>query len=316
MYRTLLVPLDGSAFGEYALPLALNLARQTGAAIRLLHVHAPVVYVEGLVSLDNALDQRAREQETAYLAKMARQLEGSLGKTVSTVLVDGPVADALVEHAAATETGLIVMTTHGRGPFSRFWLGSVADQLLRRATVPLLLVRPPEQVRADDAAGTDITRSLEWRHVLVPLDGSPLAEQVLPVATELTRPSKASYTLLRVVQPPHAHAYDHAAVRVSGPDSPLLEQMQSEAWSSLERVAERLRGQGLQVETRVLIDAQPAVAILDLATARTSSLIALATHGRRGLDRLLLGSIADKVVRGSQVPVLVVRPTWKEKNGG
>jgi nucleotide-binding universal stress UspA family protein len=305
----MLVPLDGSSFGEQALPLAVSLARKAGATLRLAHVHTPVVYVEGLVAVDNMLDQRARDEEQAYLERVARRLEPVLQAPIAVHLLDGPIPDGLQEHAAAVKADLVVMTTHGRGPFSRFWLGSVADQLVRRSTVPLLLVRPPEEA---EAAPSPNGATL-FRHVLIPLDGSPLAEQVLEPAVSLGWLSDADFTLLRVVTPPSAYGYDPAAVVIAGGDAAVLEQMQSEAWTYLERIAGPLRARGLTVETRVLIDAQPPRAILDLAGARNSDLVALATHGRGGLERLLLGSVADKLVRAAHVPVLVVRPQAKGK---
>src|SRR5262249_37066667 len=160
----------------------------------------------------------------------------------------------------------IVMTTHGRGLLSRFWLGSVADQLLRRSPIPLLLLRPTEKTKE----ALEPSPAPDLRQILVPLDGWPLAEQILPQETELGRLNTAELTLLRVVVPPSTRGYDPAAIIVTGHDRPLLEQMQTEAWAYVERMADRLRGKGLQVESRVLIDPQPAVAILDVAGVRAT----------------------------------------------
>ncbi|HZT81311.1 MAG TPA: universal stress protein [Gemmataceae bacterium] len=289
MLRSILVPLDGSQFGEHALPVAADLARRAGAALHLVHAHAPLVYIEGLSVLDDRADEQLREQERGYLERLAGRLADT-GVAVHTAVVEGFAADVLREQAEAAGAGLIVMSTHGRGPFSRFWLGSVADALVRAAPVPLLLVRPSEQPAAGPA----------FRHVLIPLDGSALAEQAIQPAVEVGRLTGADYMLIRVV-PPVFRVDDGR-----GEVWEATERQEEEAKQYLDRVAARLRGEGLAVSTRVVTGQQPADAILRAASS--TDLIALATHGRRGLGRLVLGSVADKLIRAATVPVLVHRP--------
>jgi nucleotide-binding universal stress UspA family protein len=222
--------------------------------------------------------------------------------------LDGPVADTISWHATATESDLLVMTTHGRGPLARFWLGSVADALVRQASVPILLVQPKE-------APPDLAQEPVIRRVLMPLDGSELAEQILEPALALGDATQAEYTLLRVVQPMIPGGHIPASAKVSVLREPLLKQLQArhrqewtEAQGYLERIAEQLRARALTVQTRVVSQERPATAILEDASAHGADLIALATHGRGGLKRLLLGSVADKVLRGAATPVLVNRP--------
>jgi nucleotide-binding universal stress UspA family protein len=306
MYHSLLVPLDGSPFGEQALPLAVSIARRAGIPLQVAHVHMPLrpVYTELVPGLENTYDPRLREQEQAYLAGIVQRLTAVAPLPVTAALLDGPVAEALREHTQATGADLIVMTTHGRGPFSRFWLGSVADQLIRRSLIPLLLVHPHE--------GTpDWTQDQCLLRVLIPLDGSALAEQVLEPALALGRLMRAEYTLLRVVEPLPQAGQDPVSYAPSVIAQEELEQLKVEAQVYLDRVAERLREQSLHVRTRVVTGPYSAVAILDEARGEGMSVIALATHARRGLARLLLGSVADKVIRGSPVPVFVFRPPTK-----
>jgi nucleotide-binding universal stress UspA family protein len=303
MYRTVLVPLDGSTFGEHALPLALAIARRAGARLQLAHVNvlpAPL-FAERRPNFENTLDPRAREKAQAYLDGAAERLASRAGVPSTSVLLEGGIAEALQGHIAATGVDLVVMTTHGRGPLSRFWLGSVADEFLRRATVPVLLVRPQE-------APPDFAREPLPRHVLVPLDGSALAEQVLAPAVSLGSPAEADYTLVRVVQPVVVGGYDPVGFGASQMLQPAMDEMCAQAREYLDGVARRLRAQRLSVHTRVLIDQQPPGAIFEEAQAGGIDLIALATHGRHGLARLLLGSVADKVIRGSSLPVLAYRP--------
>jgi nucleotide-binding universal stress UspA family protein len=203
------------------------------------------------------------------------------------------------------------MTTHGRGPLARFWLGSVADALVRQASVPILLV-PPK------GAAPDLAQTPVIRRVLIPMDGSELAEQVLEPALALGAATQTEYTLLRVVTLATPPSYDPAGGRIGGLHESLLAQLQAlerqqwtEAQGYLERIAGNLRTRSLTVQTRVESHEQPARAILDDAETNAVDLIAVATQGRGGVKRLLLGSVADKVVRGAATPVLVHRPIDK-----
>jgi nucleotide-binding universal stress UspA family protein len=300
MYRTLLVPLDGSRSSEHALPPAAGIARRAGAALHLVRVHPPWLVGEGVAAF--ATEKSAWALARSYLEEVARRLEAVTGMKVATRVLDGPVADTLHEYATGQVADLVVMSTHGRGPFSRFWLGSVADQLARRLPMPLLLVRPHD-------APVDLAREPALRRLLVGLDGSPRAEEVLGPALALARLTGAAVTLLRVVLPPPAYGMDLPPYAAAGAaaDLALLEDLRHEAQAYLTRVADRLREDGYEVETRVAAHPHAATALLEEAARTGRDLIALETHGRRGLPRLFLGSVADKVVRGAEVPVLLHR---------
>jgi nucleotide-binding universal stress UspA family protein len=309
MYRSILVPLDGSAAAEHALPWALSLARRFEAALRIIHVHAPTwgVYGEGGV-YDALIDRELREGLQAYLDGVIQRLSAVTNVPLSSALLDGLVAGAINRHVIESEVDLVVMTTHGRGPMARFWLGNVADALVRKSTIPMLLVRPEE-------SEADLTQEPAIGRVLIPLDGSQLAEQILDPATALAAATKAQVTLLRVVQQLTPESYVPHSRRVSGIRPALLTQIQEvdrQEWAHAEKylnqLAERLRTRSLTVETRVVSHVRPATAILDDASTHGVDLIALATQGRGGLKRLLVGSVADKVLRGATTPVLVYRP--------
>jgi nucleotide-binding universal stress UspA family protein len=193
MYRSLLVPLDGSQFGEHALPLAHAIARQTGATLHLVHVHVITVpiSVDAIPVFDEALDAQDRAREQTYLDDLARRLSSGGALRVITAVLDDPIASTLQTYALAHDIGLVVMTTHGRGAFSRFWLGSVADTLVRCASMPILLIRP-------QATPTELEQTRTIKHILVPLDGSVRAERILPPATALGALTGAAFTLLHV----------------------------------------------------------------------------------------------------------------------
>jgi nucleotide-binding universal stress UspA family protein len=310
MYRSLLVPLDGSPFGEHALPVALSLARRAGATLHLAYVDPPAtaLYPEALLAADATLEAQLRSRQKEYLEGVARRLEGLAPVPVRAAVLDGPIAPTLHDHAGAVSADLVVMTTHGRSAVGRFWLGSVADYLIRHLSVPLLLVRPHDTAPAWDSDPLP-------RHILLPLDGTPLAEEMIEPAAAVAALTGAEFTLLRVLRPvlPSNIAYESVGVgpateEVIAQIQRVHEQLRMEAESSLAGVAVRLRGQGFGVQTRVAVEEQPALAILQEAVPPAIDLVALQTHGRGGLARLLLGSVADKVIRGASVPVLVRRP--------
>jgi nucleotide-binding universal stress UspA family protein len=199
MYRSILVPVDGSTFAEHALPLALSLARHSGASLHLFHVVQPLasVYSEAPLFVESECDLEARIQERmrTYLDELAGRLAKRWSAVVTSSLLAGEVVPSFLAHTAETKPDLVVMTTHGRGPLGRFWLGSVADELARVLPVPLLLVRPQEK------AEPDLETEPPLRQILIPLDGSKLAEQIVRPAIELGRLTRAGFTLLRVVKP-------------------------------------------------------------------------------------------------------------------
>ena len=304
MIRSLMVPLDGSRFGEQALPLAAAIARKSGAALQVVHKHVPPapVHPDSVLAHDPRIDPRSRKLEQGYLDVIVGRLTGEGVGRASAALLEGGVADALVQHATDSGVDLVVMTTHGRGPLQRFWLGSVADTLMRRLPMLLLLVRPHDEEEEDEALLDPLPR-----RILVPLDGTDHAGRILRPALDLGRLAGAEYHLLTVVAPVPVLGFDLAAYAPAGTDLLVTAQLQREAVDKLEKVAGPLREEGLTVHVHAVVEASAAATILEQCRSLKCDAIAIETHGRGGLSRLLLGSVADKVVRGASVPVLVHR---------
>ena len=217
MYRSILVPLDGSAAAEQALPMALSLARRFAAALTIIHVHVPTwgVYGEGGV-YDALVDREIREGMQAYLNGIVQRISTGTDISLSSTVLEGLVPGAIKRHATESGVDLVVMTTQGRGPVARFWLGSVADRLVRQLTIPMLFVRPQE-------AEVDLTQEPKFGRMLIPLDGSQLAEQILEPATAIAAATNAEITLLRVVQQFTPDSYAPDSGRVSGLRPGLLD---------------------------------------------------------------------------------------------
>ena len=292
MIRRVLVTLDGSTFAEAALPPAVALARRSGAELRLLVAHDPT-----WAFADHEAQAGARARALAYLA-LKQEPIGATDLQVTPVLRDGQVVRTVLEEAKEWNADLIVMATHGRGPVSRFWLGSVADQCVRHSHRPVLLLRPPEDGSLGKEGGWSV------RRVVIPVDGSQLAETALDAGLDIADYFGAPIDLLRVVG------------RVELPATPFLPEavaMSSEMFEAervaaeeyVEQLSEKLRSSGTESSKRVVIADRVAHAILEHAG---SDLIVIATHARLGVNRAVLGSVADQVVRGATGPVLVVPP--------
>jgi nucleotide-binding universal stress UspA family protein len=280
---TLLVPLDGSRLAEAALPYALGLAGATGARVLLLHV-AP----DALLPLPKTLDLEATARAARRAAAGAPQ-----GIAVETSVGCGDPALVIADVAAVRRVSLIVMTTHGRSGLGRRLYGSVAEGVLRRAPVPVLLVPGTYEQTWPDGRP---------RRILVPLDGSAYAEEALALAAQLGRATGAELRLLRVVELP-LHHYGAGYVAVGfDPTSRLVG-----AREHLQTVAERLRAGGLEVTVRA--DAgEPGQVIGEHARVTGTDLVVMATHGHTGLARLALGSVAAATLQRANRPTVLVRP--------
>lgn len=290
MYRSILLPLDGSEFAEHAVAAASAIARRDGARINLVHVHEP---------LFGELDEELQAQERDYLETMAGRISEATGGEVTYRNLVGRINEQLQAYAQQTRADLIVMTTHGRGGVTRAWLGSSADAMVRESHVPVLLVRPEKM------GGEEVGKE-RFERVLIPLDGSKAAEQVVPHAVAVGG-KEASYELVKVTTPDNISPEDAKGYGFqTGQDNVLIERKRVTEY--LEGIAARLREEGYDVSTDVIGALRPARGILDHAAESGADLIAIATQGRGGLRRLLIGSIADKVLRGAEVSVLAFRP--------
>ena len=283
MQNRIVVPLDGSAFGKRALPFALALARRNDDAVEIVHVHERPPAVSGAPALDTRMDAEWRASMRDDLTHLAAQLTSEAGVETSARFLDGDTVPALEEQLTKGGARLVVMMTHGRGGLSHYWLGSVAEGLIRVSPVPVLLLR----------VGSEWPGKLQeppFRRVLVPLDDSAIAADVLPHALALAQREETSFALVSVTDP---------ALATSG---------QLAAEQRLTALADEVRARGFEVRTTVVNGEQPAQAILEFAEANAIDLIALTTHAHGALYRLFFGATADKVIRGARVPLLVYRP--------
>ena len=311
MYTRILVPLDGSAFSERALSPAKALARRFGATLDLVHVHEPPPLFGQAPMYDTQYDAEVRRQMHDAHAALVAGLAEEGGVRATATFLDGRVVPALRRHAADTRADLIVMTSHGRGGVSRAWLGSVADRLIREVDVPVFLVPATDEYAA--------STTLSFRRVLVPVDGSELADGVLEHALAIGAPHETEYHLLTVVSAwPPTNLYPSVTPTVGRRNiERFTGEARREAERSLARVAGLLGAHGVRAHAHVIVSAeQPAQAILDFMPKHDIDVVALATRARSGIGRAILGSVADKVLRAAQIPVLVYHvPSTAERAG-
>ena len=301
MFTKVLVPLDGSSLAEQALGPAASIARATHAALDLVMVHQPMAFAD---FVDAAWQANPSNGERAYMASTAKKLAEGSAITVSGTVVRGLASEMIRERASAVGADLIVMTSHGRTGLSRTWLGSVAHEILRGSPAPILMLRPIETKKPRRFA------EKPFKKILVTLDGSSLAESILEPAIELARAFDARLILLRVVEPvplviPEVTLPTSALPRDESATAALVDR----ATKELADVAGRIVEGGLaRVESHVVVAERVVKGILEFASGVSPSVIAMSTHGR-GASRLFLGSVADKVLRASNVPMLIRRPS-------
>lgn len=303
-YPRIVVPLDGSLFAEAALPIAAAIAKESHGTVSLVEVHEPILgEADVSFAMSAGWDDELREGENEYLTRTASRLADGNAVAVETALLDDPVASAIARHVAKVEASLLVITTHGRTGLSRAWLGSVADWLVRFAGVPVLLVHPAkdEEMHRPPTA---------FRHILIPLDGSARAERVLPDAIRLGQLQAARYTLVRVVAPVVRALSPYASMGIPmAPDEEATRRRLDEAKHYLTDVTAQLRRKHgtLYIETEAIAGEHVADLLLTRARAVSADVVAMSTRGR-GASRLLLGSVADKILRGFEGTMLLLGP--------
>jgi nucleotide-binding universal stress UspA family protein len=298
MYTRILLPLDGSQVAEQVLPYARLLAKSLDTPIELVHAVDPEIiatyadpnhgrYVD-------IVESTLKEEALRYLGQTRASLPDTSKVTCATEF--GKPADVIISRSAGEPGTLIVMATHGRSGLGRWLLGSVAEKVIQMSANPVLLVRAAPKGQPSEPL---------WKTIVVPLDGSPIAEQALPHACELARRMDLELMLLRIYTIPVTGftAEDYYTPNLEK----IFEQAREEAKHYIEEKAAQLTGAGLKRVSSIFLEGQSANQIIDFAKKMPASVIAMCTHGRSGLGRLVLGSVTSRVVRHSGDPVLVIR---------
>jgi nucleotide-binding universal stress UspA family protein len=298
MYTRIVLPLDGSKTAEKALPYARFVTGALKLPIELLAVvdiaeMAAHIPAERARYLNTMVEDTVRSSEQ-YLKGIA----GTLPSGTKCTVEKGKAEQVIIETAGADKGTLVTMATHGRSGINRWLLGSVTEKVLRGATNPILIVRATDEAKTE---GTATVKS-----IVVPLDGSELAEGVLPTVTELAKTLKAAVVLFRAYNIPYnAYAGGEGYYAVNYEE--LLAAMKDEAVDYLEKKTEALKKSGVGDVSYAVKEGFAADEIIALAGKYPDNLIGMCTHGRSGVKRWMLGSVTETVVRHSAEPVLVLR---------
>jgi len=294
--NTIVVPLDGSPQAELALPFAIELARRTGGNLRLIRVHVPMTVIPAPdsigITIDPAVEARINQSAREAIEDRAKILRATASLPVTAELLVGRPVDEICDYAAAHRARAIVCSTHGASGFAPGWLGSVADGLIRHAGCPVITL---------SADGT--RRETDVRKVLVLTDGSRRARAILDPALWYARAFGAEVDLLRVVAPPWVTGDDLTPYATTDPLG--ISEAALVAKDALDEMAALFTAVGLTVHPMVVVHRDALQAIREYVKTSKPDVVALATRGR-GISRLLLGSVADKLLRSECCPTLTV----------
>ena len=285
MYSKILVPLDGSNVSEQIVPYARFFADAYGIPVELLRITDP----------DARPPFWPPEISGQYLKKIAAEY---FSGTTSAAAEVGAPAMVIVDRAKIDPSCLIAMATHGISGARRWLLGSVTSKVVQTATNPLLLIRPTHT--------PDALTPVKMDQIFVPLDGSGLAEKTLPHACALTKRLNLEMQLLHVYSLPVDAYVVTDGVIAQGP-AQYREELARQAQDYLDGKVAGLRAEGFKRVVAIALEGDAASEIIDLGRKAPNSLIAMSTHGRSGIGRWVLGSVAEKIIQHAHNPVLLIR---------
>jgi nucleotide-binding universal stress UspA family protein len=301
MYRSIIVPVDGSARSQSALNVAAVLARESGATMDIARVH--LNEREDLAD-DPTWDAMFREGEIRYLESLALAYGTVCKRQVGTALLDPPIAESLIEFAESRIAPLFVIAGRGRTGLRRALLGSTSDALVRRGNTPVLVLRD----RGPDEPPTWRGPGRPFARVLLPLDGTTHSEGGIAHALAIAEAMGARLRIVRVVGPVVTSAVLGAYIA-----HPLFDEAtmirNDIAQDYLQRIVDRISVSApkVQVTTEVALSTDPATAIIECCRRAATDLVVIPTHGR-GLSRLIAGAVGDRILRDGPDAILFVKP--------
>ncbi len=302
MFNRILVPLDGSEVAEAVLPYVSLLGREASLPIELLRVVDPSFsYMADFAHLrpQDCEARRMAVRAREYLEQKSMALQdGGLRVTrqVFELFGENPVS-VIISEAEKESATLIALSTHGRSGIGRWALGSVTEKVLRSTSTPILINR---------ARGSKTSSEAVVGKIIVPLDGSLQSEQALPYASYLANVLQSTILLVRVI--PSALEFCSYMEYPTAEYENLSLTVHTQAMDYLKGASENLRQQGINSVQERLMFGNAASSITELVEQTPNCLVAMTSHGRSGLGRWVVGSVAERVVRHAEAPVLIIRP--------
>jgi nucleotide-binding universal stress UspA family protein len=319
MFQRILVPLDGSLLAERALPIAAHIARTSDGAIVLLRAIEPPVADESYTMVQESGEDRITEKFTDEAADYLNNIihtEVMQDIPITTVEVVGSAEEAILDYISTSRPDLIVICSHGYGGLKRWALGSVAEKVIHHAEIPVLLVRLYGSTLCDPCGEHPL-------RILATLDGSAMSEAVLGPVSQLLEafapPGQCQLHLLQVVDTsPITRFSEH---NVEG-HAEVIEQVKQQALEYLATIADKIRmltpieyqfpitysvSTAQDIASEIINSAESIEETEDIPSIESYDLIAMATHGRGAMTRWLMGSITERVLHGTKLPMLIVR---------
>lgn len=312
MFKKILVPLDGSAEAETVLPFVRDIAARFNSEVDILsvglgskkrrvnqllddYVHHTVEHLQGYeISCRAVLLYSDSKKEILDVTEVVSSQENL--KARGKVSYGGPAENILL-YTNNHRVDLIIMATHGHSGLRRWWLGSVFEKVVSQCAVPVLVIH------GKHAKEIEREKRVTFKRILTPLDGSETGEAALHNAEAIALTTGASLVLLHVIPEPHA-----IEAKLLGSEfGKFVKAMHDSGGKYLDKVKHRLEEKGIDVSIEI-ISGDPAQQIITVAEKEKIDLIAMSTHGRSGIARFVMGSVADKILHASRLPMWLVRP--------
>ena len=314
MYENIIVPLDGSDASRQVLPYARSIAKTVGATLHLIGVLEPLNRVDNLSRMGSGAQNAPMSQSELVLSEDWRALVGGLrrearerldaaaeesrsrGIETTVELLEGEAAEQIIAAGNRQGESLIAMSTHGRSGIGRWMLGSVTDKVVKHTSTPVLIIRAQREEPPDDVA---------LSKVVLPLDGSELAERAIPHAVAFANAFGAGITILRSSSPT-AYGFGYADYYAAQTYTDISSEVLSDVRDYVTSAVGRIQGMGVASVEERTPEGNPGAAIIDEVGDDRTKLVVMTTHGRTGVGRWVLGSVTDRVIQHSAGPVMVI----------
>ncbi len=314
MYENIIVPLDGSDASRQVLPYARSIAKTVGATLHLIGVLEPLNRVDNLSRMGSGAQNAPMSQSELVLSEDWRALVGGLrrearerldaaaeetrsrGIETTVELLEGEAAEQIIAAGNRQGESLIAMSTHGRSGIGRWMLGSVTDKVVKHTATPVLIIRAQREEPPDDVA---------LSRVVLPLDGSELAERAIPHAVAFANAFGAGITILRSSSPT-AYGFGYADYYAAQTYTDISSEVLSDVRDYVTSAVGRIQGMGVASVEERTPEGNPGAAIIDEVGDDRTKLVVMTTHGRTGVGRWVLGSVTDRVIQHSAGPVMVI----------
>ncbi len=302
MFNTILVPLDGSQLADCVLPHVIAIARSFDSEVTLLRMLEKTQAGTSAQLFDLVNWQINKTRATLYLEKIKARFQREKTRA-QTAVIEGLVADGITEYAHSHGIKLIVLSSHGRNGLTRWGISSITQKIIMSAQTSLLIVRAHQ----DGIHSDELSEKLLYKRILVPLDGSQRAENVLPIVTQLAQFHRSQIHLVQIIQTPEMARQMPPTREDIDLSNRIVSRNQEEAGRYLEQLKSRSFLEGLTIQIHLITSDNTAVALHQLVEQENIDMVALSAHGYSGIHQWPYGSMVNNFVQYGKVPLLIVQ---------